>query len=164
MGMDERFIAENESELRQLLTTLCRIPAPSNHEEKRAEFCRDWLISQGAEGVYIDAALNAVYPMNCEGKDDPCLTIMLTVIRYLLQKKLTPKRGILFVADSGEEGLGNLKGIRQVMSDYAGRISEVYAFDGQYDAVVNCPVGSHRYFVEVETEGGHSFRKWRHVK
>lgn len=49
-----------------LLKTLCGIPAPSNHEEKRAEFCKTWLIDYGAAGVYIDSALNAVFPMNCE--------------------------------------------------------------------------------------------------
>lgn len=196
MCIDERFVAENEWSLTELLTTLCRIPAPSNHEEARTKFCHDWLIAEGAKGVYIDSALNTVYPVNCDGRDDlivfmahtdtvfpdlepmsvavdeeniycpgvgddtACLAIMLMVIRYILQRKLTPDRGILFVANSGEEGLGNLKGIRQIMQDYAGRISEVYTFDGQYNAVVNCPVGSRRYFVEAETEGGHSFRKF----
>ena len=41
-----------------------------NHEEKRAEFCKKWLVDHGAEGVYIDPALNTVFPMGCE-KDAP---------------------------------------------------------------------------------------------
>ena len=44
----------------ELLRTLGRIPAPSRHEERRAKFCRDWLLAQGAEDVTIDAAKNVV--------------------------------------------------------------------------------------------------------
>ena len=196
MIISEDYVKKSEQEMLGLLKELCAIPAPSHHEERRAEFCRDWLARQGAEGVYIDTALNTVYPVNCEGRDDivvfmahtdtvfpdlepmpwrededkvycpgvgddtACLTVLLTVIRYILENKLTPKRGILFVANACEEGLGNLKGIRQIMSDYEGRISAVYTFDGAYNRVVNCPVGSHRYLVEAETEGGHSFGKF----
>lgn len=187
------YIKASEPEARQLLKTLCLIPAPSHHEEKRAEFCRDWLIKQGAENVYIDEALNVLYPVNCEGNNDiilfmahtdtvfpdtepmpfsddgiyyhapgvgddtVCLTQLLMTAKYVAQHKLSPKCGILFAANSCEEGLGNLKGIRQIMKDYEGRIAEVYTFDGIYDAVANRCVGSHRYQIEIMTEGGHSF-------
>ena len=46
-----------------LLLTLAKIPAPSGNEEKRAEFCKNWLEENGAEGVYIDDALNVIYPV-----------------------------------------------------------------------------------------------------
>lgn len=187
------FIDATNSEAEQLLEDLCLIPAPSNHEEKRAEFCRNWLLEQGAEGVYIDDALNVLYPVNCEGRDDivvfmahtdtvfpdtepmpftndgtyfyspgvgddtACLVNMLMSAKYVAQNKLKPNCGILFAANSGEEGLGNLKGIRQIMKDYAGRIAAVYTFDGRYCHVVNECVGSHRYRITVTAEGGHSF-------
>ena len=51
----ERFIKEHEKEAYDLLLTIAKIPSPSNHEEKRAQFCCNWLKEQGAEGVYIDA-------------------------------------------------------------------------------------------------------------
>ena len=35
----ERWMDEHVEETQQLLRTLCQIPAPSHHEEKRAEFC-----------------------------------------------------------------------------------------------------------------------------
>ena len=54
----------------QLLKTLAAIPAPSHQERRRAEFIRDWLISQGAENVKIDGALNVVLALGCEGRDD----------------------------------------------------------------------------------------------
>lgn len=73
---------------------------------------------------------------------------------------MVPKQGILFVASSGEEGLGNLKGVRQLMKDYEGKISELVAIDGSYDSIVNQAVGSLRYRVGVHTEGGHSYGKF----
>ena len=190
---DEKQLKKAAEETVELIEQLCGIPAPSNMERKRAEFCRDWLEKNGAEGVYTDVADNVIYPVNCEDKDDivvfmahtdtvfpdtepmefvndgtylrspgvgddtTCLAVMMTVAKRMIEKGAVPKRGILFVADSGEEGLGNLRGVRQIMKDYAGRISEVYTFDGQYNAIVNKCVGSHRYKVTAETEGGHSF-------
>lgn len=59
--------------------------------------------------------------------------------------------------NSGEEGLGNLKGSRALMQAFEGRIREVYSFDGGYDLACNASVGSIRYRVEVKTEGGHSY-------
>ena len=61
------FICDHEKEAYDLLLSLARIPAPLNHEEKRAQFCARWLKEQGAEGVYIDEALNVVYPVDAEG-------------------------------------------------------------------------------------------------
>ena len=180
-------------ELHKLLFDLVAIPAPSHHEEKRAEFCKKWLEAQGAEGVYIDEAKNCVYPINCEGRDDmvvfaahtdtvfpdregfevksdgrcfyapgigddtSCLAIMLMVAKYIIKNKLLPKYGVLIVANACEEGLGNLKGTKQLMKDYEGRVKRFYTFDGRYGSVCCRCVGSHRYEVVCETEGGHSF-------
>lgn len=44
-----KYIDEHSKETYDLLLTIAKIPAPSNHEEKRMEFCRDWLISNGAK-------------------------------------------------------------------------------------------------------------------
>lgn len=60
-----KYIDDHKQEAYELLLTLAQIPAPSHHEEKRAEFCKSWLEQQGAEGVYIDDALNVVYPLGC---------------------------------------------------------------------------------------------------
>ena len=189
-----KYLEEANSEAVELLEELCKIPAPSNHEEKRAEYCRNWLEKNGAEGVMIDDALNVIFPFKCDGKDDIvvfmahtdtvfpdmtepmpyysdgkniyspgvgddtiCVVMMLMVIKYILKNNLSPRCGILFSANAGEEGLGNLKGIKQIMSDYENRIKSVYTFDGQYDEVICKCVGSHRYKISVETEGGHSF-------
>ena len=193
IAFDEKQLESAAAETVELIEQLCGVPAPSNMERNRAEFCRDWFEKNGAQGVYIDSADNVIYPVNCDGREDivvfmahtdtvfpdtepmkfvndgtylhspgvgddtACLAIMMTVVKQLIKQGATPKRGIIFAANSGEEGLGNLRGIRQIMKDYGGRISEVYTFDGQYNAIVNKCVGSHRYKVTAETEGGHSF-------
>ena len=43
------YIGQNQDTLVKLLDTLCRIPAPSNHEELRAEFIRDWFEKEGCK-------------------------------------------------------------------------------------------------------------------
>ena len=63
----------------------------------------------------------------------------------------------MFVANSCEEGLGNLKGSKQIVKDFGSVLSEFYSFDGKYPVVYTKCVGSHRYRIKVTSEGGHSF-------
>ncbi len=187
------YIAENQTTLVKLLDTMCRIPSPSNHEELRAEFVRDWFEKEGCHGAYIDSALNVIYPYHCEsgenlvafaahsdtvfpdmepfdviydgdimrcpgvGDNTSNLAILMLLASWFTRQGLVPKQGILFVASSGEEGLGNLKGVRQLMKDYDGKIAELIAVDASYDCIVNHAVGSLRYRVGLHTEGGHSY-------
>lgn len=178
----------------ELLLELARIPAPSNHEERRAEFCKSWLEKIGAEEVYIDEALNVVYPIGCQGDrpiavfmahsdvvfpdldtlplrvadgkihcpgvgdDTASVVALLQAARYLTEKKLQPKEwGVLLVVNSGEEGLGNLKGSRKIMEAYGSRIREFITYDGHDGFGVDKAVGSRRYRISVDTEGGHSY-------
>lgn len=73
--MINSYIEENQQMLVSLLKELCRIPAPSHHEEKRAEFCKRWLKEQGAEGVFIDEAWNVIYPYRCR-ENEPVAIFM----------------------------------------------------------------------------------------
>lgn len=187
------FIEQNQEQLLATLKELCAIPAPSHKEQQRARYCRDWLERAGAEGVYIDDALNVIYPHCCGdsrnitvfaahtdtvfpdlepmpylddgerihcpgvGDDTASLAILLTLVKYFLEKGIQPKNGVLFVCNSCEEGLGNLKGVRQLFHDYEGRIGKFISFDSRLGSIIDNCVGSHRYEVEVKTEGGHSF-------
>ena len=189
----EQFIAENKAELFEMLRELCGIPAPSHHEERRAQFCKKWLEGIGAEGVYIDEALNAVYPINCDGsseitvfvahtdtvfpdmsplpyKDDgekiscpgvgdntASVVVLLMLAKYFKENNIKPEKGFLFVFNSCEEGLGDLKGTKKIFEDFDGRIARFISLDSSLDVVVDVCVGSHRCEVEVLTEGGHSF-------
>lgn len=68
--MTDSYIKKHSDELYLLLRELALIPAPTGNEEKRAEFCKKWLESVGAEGVYIDEKKNVVFPYQCEGKNE----------------------------------------------------------------------------------------------
>lgn len=99
----------------------------------------------------------------CPGVTDDTaqLAVLMTVARWFLQSGLTPDCGVLFVANSGEEGLGNLRGSRQIVKDYGERIRTFVTFDGTtLNRIVNQAVGSHRYRVTARTEGGHSFNNF----
>ena len=92
-------------------------------------------------------------------RDDTAnLVNMLMCIKFLLESQQEVKCGLLFVADTGEEGLGNLKGSRQIWEDYRDRIREWISFDLNYDTIYNRAVGSQRYRVTVRTTGGHSYK------
>ncbi len=91
------------------------------------------------------------------GDDTANVAVLLLCVKYLLQEKLVPASGVLIAFNSGEEGLGNLKGCRRLMHDYAGRIRSVVSFDGTLDGVCNRAVGSSRYEIKAATKGGHSF-------
>ncbi|MBO5762011.1 MAG: peptidase, partial [Lentisphaeria bacterium] len=42
----------------QIVRDLCHIPAPSGHEEKRAEYCKNYFEKNGFKNVTVDDALN----------------------------------------------------------------------------------------------------------
>lgn len=90
--------------------------------------------------------------------DTANLAVMLICARYFLRRGLRGKNQLLFVANSGEEGLGNLKGSKEIVRTYGERMNALVTFDGvHFDRVVDRAVGSHRYRVAVGTEGGHSY-------
>ena len=92
------------------------------------------------------------------GDNTANLTTLLLCLKYIISRHLQPRKyGVLFVANSGEEGLGNLKGIRRIDGDYGSRIKEFYSFDGKMNGITDHAVGSKRFRVTVRTAGGHSF-------
>ena len=91
------------------------------------------------------------------GDDTGSLSVMLACVNYMARNNIIPEKTIMFVANSCEEGLGNLKGTRQIFKDYGDKIEYLYSFDSKPFGVTNKSVGSHRYNVTAITEGGHSF-------
>lgn len=95
------------------------------------------------------------------GDDTTSAAMLMLAARYLTQKGLTPAHGgVLIVINSSEEGLGNLKGSRKLMETYGSRVREFITFDGRIGGSVDQPVGSRRFRIEVDTEGGHSYGKF----
>ncbi len=91
------------------------------------------------------------------GDDTACLAVLMLTAKYCVERGLKPKGGILFVANSCEEGLGNLKGTRRIFADYEGRIARFLTLDSHLDTMYDSCVGSHRYKVDIKTQGGHSY-------
>lgn len=90
---------------------------------------------------------------NCRG-----LAVMLAVARALDTASIETKAAIVFVADVGEEGLGNLRGTRHLLTEeMPGRITEFLGIDAQGFDVVEREIGSNRYRVTFSGPGGHSF-------
>ena len=95
----------------------------------------------------------------CPGAGDNTagVAILLLTAKYFIENEIVPEKGIIFVYNSCEEGLGNLIGTRQIMKDFDGRVKQFITLDEDIGYCVNDAVGSHRYRVEAITEGGHSF-------
>ena len=94
------------------------------------------------------------------GIGDDCrgLVVMLGVIRALNEAKMKTPGTITFVADTGEEGLGDLRGIKNLFNDsLKGQIDKFISVDGTGLSVTNVGVGSYRYRVTFKGPGGHSF-------
>jgi tripeptide aminopeptidase len=83
---------------------------------------------------------------------------LIAVARALGRADVTPRADLLFVASVGEEGLGNLRGVRYLFerSPLGARVAHVIALDG-CDArrIVRRAVGSRRYRIEFAGPGGH---------
>src|SRR5580700_2867210 len=94
------------------------------------------------------------------GIGDDCrgLAVMLGVIQALKDGNVKTPGTITFVADTGEEGLGDLRGTKNLFDDsLKGQIDKFISVDGTGLSVTNVGVGSYRYRVEFKGPGGHSF-------
>ena len=91
------------------------------------------------------------------GDDTASVCVLMMGAKYMTENNIKPEGGILFVMNSCEEGLGNLKGTRQLFSDFKGRIKQFVTLDSGLKSMANISVGSHRYKVSVKTPGGHSY-------
>ena len=101
----EQYIAQNETAAIELLKTLCAIPAPSHHEERRAAYILEWLTQHGAEGAFIDDALNVVWPYHAENEEDVYMFLAHTdtVFPDMEPMALTEENGRMFCPGVGDD-------------------------------------------------------------
>jgi tripeptide aminopeptidase len=127
--------------------------------------------------ILLSAHLDTVFPANTpiepfEEKDSPriyapgiCdngagLTALLAIASSLRYANITPPIPILFAANVGEEGEGDLRGMRHLFehSPYRDRIAAAIALEGSgSSAVVTRALGSLRFRVTITGPGGHSW-------
>jgi acetylornithine deacetylase/succinyl-diaminopimelate desuccinylase-like protein len=90
---------------------------------------------------------------NCRG-----LAVMLSIVRALARGRVQLRGSITFVADVGEEGLGDLRGVRELFGvTLKGQVDQFIAIDGAGLFLTTGSVGSHRYRVTFAGPGGHSY-------
>lgn len=94
------------------------------------------------------------------GDDSLGLASILAWVRHLESKGIATRQPILFVGTVGEEGAGDLRGVRHLFTKGAwkDRIGAFLSVDGA-DAgrIVHAAVGSRRYRLAFEGPGGHSY-------
>ncbi len=86
------------------------------------------------------------------------LVVILDVLRALQFAGIQTEADLLFIANVGEEGLGDLRGVKHLFRDGAERIDALVAVDGgDIQRLVFGGVGSHRYRIVFKGPGGHSW-------
>ena len=129
----------------------------------------------GGPVVVVSAHLDTVFPEDVDvtvrrqgtmlmapgvGDDSRSLAVLLAFIRALDAAGIRTERDLLFVGTVGEEGQGDLRGVRHLFTQgaYKDRIESFFSFDGADPArIVNGAVGSKRYRATFHGPGGHSY-------
>lgn len=89
------------------------------------------------------------------------LVVLLGVLRAMEHGGIKTEADILFIGNVGEEGLGDLRGVKHLFRDGAERIDTLIAIDGgSTDSIVYGGIGSHRYRITFKGPGGHSWGKF----
>jgi acetylornithine deacetylase/succinyl-diaminopimelate desuccinylase-like protein len=95
------------------------------------------------------------------GIGDDCrgLASLLSIMHAMKQANLHTHGSLTFVADVGEEGLGDLRGMKELFgTTMKGEIDDFISIEpGEPDRVTDTGVGSYRYKVTYSGPGGHSY-------
>ena len=129
--------------------------------------------AQAHPNVVLAAHLDTVFPpetnvkvtregasMKGPGISDDCrgLAALLGVVHALNDAKVKTAGTLTFVADVGEEGLGDLRGMKELFGEsMKGQIDKFVSIDGTGASITNVGVGSFRYRVTFKGPGGHSY-------
>jgi len=125
------------------------------------------------EIVLVTAHLDTVFPVETEiqvkregermlapgiSDNGTGLAALVALARAMRVAKLRPQRTILFAANVGEEGEGNLRGMRMLIDAYRAKLKAVVVLDGSgTDHVTTKALASRRLEVTVTGPGGHSW-------
>ncbi len=83
---------------------------------------------------------------------------MMAIAAVLRQVPIQTESEIVFVGNVGEEGEGDLRGVRHLYRDRGERLRAHLVLDGAgHEAAVTHALGSQRYLVSITGPGGHSW-------
>lgn len=123
--------------------------------------------------VLISAHLDTVFPpgtpikvqregrrLSAPGISDNSagLAAIVCLARALQEGKVRTQHTLVFAANTGEEGEGNLRGMRKLVETFRGRLRAVIAVDGAAtDHITTMALASRRLEISLDGPGGHSW-------
>ncbi len=122
--------------------------------------------------VIFSAHLDTVFPEGTDvsvtrqgtllrgpGISDDCrgLAVLMSVAKAMAAARVTTDGTIYFVANVGEEGPGDLRGMKYLFANPPAKVDWFVAVDGTGLGLTSAAVGSNRYRVAYKGPGGHSF-------
>ncbi|QKZ12811.1 M20/M25/M40 family metallo-hydrolase [Spirosoma sp. KUDC1026] len=127
----------------------------------------------GQKTVVVEAHLDTVFPEGTDvkvkqkgdtlyapgiGDDTRGLAAVLTVLKGMEKAKIETDANVLFIGAVGEEGLGDLRGVKNLFKKGGPRIDSYIAVDGDgINEITHRGLGSHRYRITFKGPGGHSY-------
>ena len=128
---------------------------------------------KGSGRVAVDGHLDTVFPPETDvkvkikgdtlfapgvGDDTRGLVMVASVLRALEAARIETQSDVLFIGSVGEEGFGDLRGVKHLFSDQSPRIDSWISIDGGYiDQLRTMGLGSYRYRITFKGPGGHSW-------
>ena len=129
----------------------------------------------GGPGLAMAAHLDTVFPKGTDvrvkrqgtrllapgiGDNSVAIAALLAMLEAMNAAGLATVGDLYLASDTGEEGLGDLKGMKAFMAEVKDRVGATIAVEGmKVNRVIHVAVGSRRYKVTFTTRGGHS---WGH--
>jgi tripeptide aminopeptidase len=123
--------------------------------------------------IVISAHLDTVFPEGTDvrirqvgdtlfapgiGDDTRGLTAVLAILRAMNASGIRTEQDVWFVGTVGEEGLGDLRGVKHLFREGGPPIDAFISIDGLgRHGITNAGLGSYRYRVTFEGPGGHSW-------
>ena len=128
----------------------------------------------GKKTVVLEGHMDTVFPEGTDVKivhkgdtlyapgvsdDTRALAVVLTVLKAVKKADIKTDADMLFIGAVGEEGQGDLRGVKNLFSDKGpGKIDTYIAVDGtDINMIVHRGLGSHRYRITFKGPGGHSW-------
>jgi tripeptide aminopeptidase len=157
----------------ELLRVFTQLGLQNVRADKVGNVLGDYAGAAARPHVVIAAHLDTVFPEGTDvkvkkqgtvlhgpGIGDDCrgLAVLVAIVRELKKAKVQTPGTVTFVANVGEEGLGDLRGVKELFkTTLKDQIDRFVSIDGTGVHVTNVAVGSHRYRVTFKGPGGHSF-------
>lgn len=129
--------------------------------------------TRGDQTVVLGAHLDTVFPEGTDvtvrvrgdtlfapgiGDDTRGLILVLTVLRAMDKAGVKTEADLIFLGSVGEEGLGDLRGVKHIFREGGPRVDAFIEVDGGgISSIVSMGLGSVRYRVTVKGPGGHSW-------